>query len=298
MLWIALSAAIGGGRGLTAQGDVPPAPRRMVVDGAELPYVDQGTGAPVLFVHGVFSDLRFWEPQRAAIAARHRFLAYTLRYHGTAPWGDAGERYSAATHAADLATLVRRLDAGPVHLVGLSFGGLVALLVASEHPDLVRSLTLAEPTVASLLAESAEGRSLAEQRVRSMTPIRAAVQAGDTARATAMFVDWVENASVGAFASEPEALRTMALENARTIPLTLAAPPPPPLSCAALGRMKVPTLVVAGARTRRYFEAISEAVAHCIPGSRLTSIHGATHLVSQHDAAAFNDALVRFVDEH
>src|SRR4029434_1137617 len=45
------------------------------VHGVDLPYLDQGTGAPVVFVHGSFSDLRFWEPQRQAVAQQYRFIA-------------------------------------------------------------------------------------------------------------------------------------------------------------------------------------------------------------------------------
>jgi pimeloyl-ACP methyl ester carboxylesterase len=123
------------------------------VNGVDLAYIGQGTGAPVVFVHGAWMDLRYWEPQRQATATQYRFIAYTLRYHGTAPWPDAGQHYSVATHAADLMAFIRQLHAGPVHLVGLSSGGRLVTLAALEHPDLVRSLTLAEPALAELLAD-------------------------------------------------------------------------------------------------------------------------------------------------
>jgi pimeloyl-ACP methyl ester carboxylesterase len=93
------------------------------VNGVELSYIDQGTGVPVVFVHGAWMDLRYWEPQRQAIATQYRFIAYSLRYHGPAPWPDAGQHYSYATHTADLAACIRQLHADPVHLVGLSSGG-------------------------------------------------------------------------------------------------------------------------------------------------------------------------------
>jgi pimeloyl-ACP methyl ester carboxylesterase len=111
------------------------------VNGVDLSYIDDGVGTPVVFVHGAWMDLRYWEPQREGVAAHHRFVAYTLRYHGTAPWPDDGKNYSAATHAADLAAFIHQLNAGPVHLVGLSMGGRLATMVALEHPDLLRSLT-------------------------------------------------------------------------------------------------------------------------------------------------------------
>jgi len=112
------------------------------VNGVDLSYIDDGVGTPVVFVHGAWMDLRYWEPQREGVAAHHRFAAYTLRYHGTAPWPDDGKNYSAATHAADLAAFIHQLNAGPVHLVGLSMGGRLATMVALEHSDLLRSLTV------------------------------------------------------------------------------------------------------------------------------------------------------------
>src|SRR6266567_4277199 len=77
--------------------------RQVLVKGVDLTYLDQGTGAPVVFVHGAFSDLRFWEPQRQAVAQQYRFIALTQRYFGTTPWPDDGKHFAATTHASDLA---------------------------------------------------------------------------------------------------------------------------------------------------------------------------------------------------
>ena len=59
-------------------------------------------------------------------------------------------------HLADLTAFIRRLNAGPVHLVGLSMGGRLATLAALEHPDLLRSLTVLEPPLDDLLDEMPE----------------------------------------------------------------------------------------------------------------------------------------------
>jgi len=52
---------------------------------------------PVVFVHGVVSDHRAWEPVRDEIARKYRFIAPTQRYFGTGPWKDDGREYSVAT---------------------------------------------------------------------------------------------------------------------------------------------------------------------------------------------------------
>jgi pimeloyl-ACP methyl ester carboxylesterase len=272
--------------------------RHLHVHGVDLSYVDQGAGAPVVFVHGAFLDYRFWEPQRQAIAQQYRFIAYTSRYHGTAAWPDTGKDYSAATHAADLAAFLRQLQAGPVHLVGHSYGGLLTALVAVEHPELLRSLTLAEPGIGALLTDMPEGKLALDDRGKALAAVREAVKAGDAIQATKLFFEWVNNQGAGAFDQQPEAVRQIILDNARTVPLLLAAPAPPAVSCATLGGVKVPTLVIGGEQTPRYFSLINEVVVRCIPGSRLVTIPQATHPMPIQNPAAFNEALLQFLAQH
>src|SRR3954452_19640300 len=150
-------------------------------------YTEQGSGVPVVFVHGAWMDLRYWEPQREAIAANYRFVAYNLRYHGSAKWPDAGEHFSIATHSADLLAFIRNLNAGPVHLVGLSAGGRLVTLVALGQPDLVSSLTLLEPPIDELLADMPAAQPVRDEWIKPFEPIRAAAFGGDTARAARLF---------------------------------------------------------------------------------------------------------------
>ena len=54
------------------------------INGVRLPYVEQGAGEPMVFVHGFVSDLRIWQPIKDEIAKKYRFIAYTQRYFGPA----------------------------------------------------------------------------------------------------------------------------------------------------------------------------------------------------------------------
>ena len=297
-LWLVVVVVLSSGLAWQAWAVESPQTRQLHVNGVDLSYLDQGTGAPVVFVHGAFSDLRFWEPQRQVIAQQYRFIAYNYRYHGTAAWPDEGKDYSAATHAADLAAFIHQLNAGPVQLVGLSYGGLLATLVASEHPELVRSLTLAEPGIEALLADIQEGKTVLDDWGKALAPVGGAVKAGDAVQATKLFFDVVNNQGAGAFDKQSETVRQMILDNARTVPLLIAAPPPPAVSCATLGGVKAPTLVVGGERTLRYFALINEVVVRCMPGSRLVTIPQATHPMSIQNPAAFNEALLQFLAQH
>lgn len=272
--------------------------RQLRVNGVDLFYREQGTGTPIVFVHGAWMDLRYWEPQQHAIAARYRFIAYTLRYHGTAPWPDNGEHYSVATHTADLAAFVRQLNAGPVHLVGLSRGGRLAILVALQHPDLVRSLTVLEPPIDELLIDLPEVQPVRDAWTQAFASIRAAAQAGEAVQAVKLFFALVNNQDPGALDRQPETFRQMVLDNARTVPLALSAPQGSAISCTALSGVKAPTLVVGGEQSPRNLLLINDVVLQCIPDSRRAVIPGAAHLMSHQNPAAFNEALLRFLAPH
>jgi pimeloyl-ACP methyl ester carboxylesterase len=292
---IAAALIAGHGINLLAQPDAAPPTRQLPVNGVTLPYVEQGSGEPVVFVHGAVGDLRFWEPQRRAVALRHRFIAYTFRYHGSAPWSDDGKQYTMATHAADLAAFIAGLKAGPVHLVGLSYGGTLAALVAMEHPELVRRLILVEPSLFSLLAEAADGKTALEAWQTSVQPVLVALKSEDAVGATKLLVDVVNNQGAGSFDKQPAALRQMLLDNARTLPLTFATTPMT-VSCSALGAVKAPTLVMDGEDTALWFSRINEAVVRCVPGSRRVTLADTTHLIPQQDPTAFNAAVLQFVN--
>jgi pimeloyl-ACP methyl ester carboxylesterase len=257
-------------------------------------YVDQGAGAPVVFVHGAWMDHRYWEPQREEVAAHYRFIAYTLRYHGTAPWPDDGRHYSTATHLADLTTFIGRLNAGAVHLVGLSMGGRLTTLVATEHPDLVRSLTVLEPPLDGLLDDLPEVQPVRDEWRQAFERMRGAAQAGEAIRATRLFYELANDQGPGALDAQQEPFRQMVLDNARTVPLALSVPPPV-LSRTALGGVKAPTLVVGGELSPRSRALINDVIVQCIPGSRLVVIPEAAHLMSYQNPAAFNDALLEFL---
>jgi pimeloyl-ACP methyl ester carboxylesterase len=276
-------------------GSVAPAMRRLSIDGAVVTYVEQGRGVPVVLVHGAFSDHRVWETQREAIARGHRYVAVDLRYHGPEPWPDAGSSYSAATHADDVAAVIRALGAGAVHLVGRSYGGLVALLVAMKHPELVRTLVLQEPSVGTMLT-GPEAAAVREERDRSFGPIRAAVSGGDSVQAMRLLYDWVNNRGPGTFDRAPEGFRAMALENARTVPLLLRSQPAP-VTCEQLAGMP-PTLIINGEGDNRFYSLIGENLSRCIPGSRREVVAAATHDVSGQNPSRWREVALGFLAKH
>ena len=272
--------------------------KEVPVNGVRLQYIEQGSGEPIVFVHGAPHDLRAWEPVREAIAKRYRFIAYTQRYFGTEPWPDEGKNYSIATHADDLAKFIKALNAGPVHLVGWSVGGQVAATAAVNDPSLVRSLILYEATIISVLpAESPEGKMAREDQAKMLGSYVAAAKTGDFIKAAKLVQEAVFQLRPGEFDSLPEDLQTVLLDNARVVPLLRAAPPPPAITCDMLKDFTRPTLVMRGEKTLQWYALISEAITKCVPGAQQVILQNVNHDGPCRDPAAFTAAILDFLSK-
>ena len=289
ILFATIAAAV-----VIAQQNEPAPVRHMRANGIDLEYVEQGKGTPVVFVHGAVSDLRYWEPQRDAFAKQHRFVAYTYRYHGTAPWPDDGKQYLCRNPRRHLAAFLQGLKSGPVHVVGLSYGGSLAAMVALKEPQLIRTLTLAEPGLFSLLAEKPDAAPVVEQWVKGIEPMAAAMKAGDNTTALRLLVALVTGGRPEDFDRLPESLRQILVDNARTMaPLFAAAPPH--LTCDMVRGIKTPTLILRGEKTPVFFSKINDAVGACIAGSKVGVITNASHTMSFESPAGFNRAVLSFL---
>jgi pimeloyl-ACP methyl ester carboxylesterase len=274
-----------------------PAVKEVEVNGVRLSYVEQGSGEPAVFVHGVPSDLRAWEPVRENIAKKYRFIAYTQRYFGTAPWPDDGKNFSVASLADDLAKFITTLNAGPVHLVGWSYGGQVATITAVKNPSLIRSLILYEASIGSMLpTDSAEGKAACDERAKMFAPVIAAAKAGDHVQAAKLLQEAVFQLPPGGFDRLPQDWQNRVLDNARTVPLVFAAPPPP-ITCDMLKSFARPTLVMRGEKTQASYALITEMIGKCVPGAQQVVIQNVHHDGPRRDPAAFSAAVLNFLSK-
>jgi 3-oxoadipate enol-lactonase len=103
-------------------------------------YEMRGQGAPVLLIHGLGSSTEDWEAQVKALERQFTVVTYDVRGHGKT--AKPGGRYSVPQFAADAARLLVHLGLGPVDVMGLSMGGMIAFQLAVDHPELVRSLII------------------------------------------------------------------------------------------------------------------------------------------------------------
>lgn len=226
----------------------------------------QGEGPPVVLSHALGLELGMWDALAAALAPRHEVLRYDHRGHGgsAVPAGP----YRMDELVDDAARVIREWGAGPVAWVGLSLGGMVGQGLAIRHPELVRSLVLANTT-----AHYPEAAQAAwAQRI-------AAVEQGGLQAIADMVMERYFHA--GFRSGRPEALAAFRAALLRTSAVGYAA------TCHAvrevdwlerLPQVRCPTLVIAGALDVGAPVAMSQAIAERIPGARLEVLAEASHL--------------------
>jgi esterase len=118
-------------------------------DGAQLSWWRSGAGEPVVLVHGSFDDHNTWSPVLYQLVGETDVITYDRRGHSdsVAPSGQG----TIKADAADLLSIVDEVAGGSAHIVGHSYGGIVAMLAAVERREAVRSLAVIEPPLYSIL---------------------------------------------------------------------------------------------------------------------------------------------------
>jgi pimeloyl-ACP methyl ester carboxylesterase len=117
-------------------------------DGVSLSCLDHGgTGPSVLLLHGLAGYAREWDDTASRLSEDHRVIVPEQRGHGRSERSPADVSPEAFVDDAEM--WVRELGLAPVAVVGQSLGGLTALLLAAEHPDLVRGIVVIEATPAA-----------------------------------------------------------------------------------------------------------------------------------------------------
>lgn len=251
-------------------------------------YADLGEGSPILLVHGAYGDLRTFRRALPILAAAHRVVVPSLRYHWPNPWPGDEEAYRAYTvenHARDLAALIERMELPPVDVVAHSYGGNVAILLALSRPELVRRLVLLEPAVGWLLREVPGGDEILGRGTyagRRGADLLARARSGEDP--TSLMRSLVDGNKPGTFDALPAARRVTALENARLVGPYAARPAfDMRFSCEEAGRIRHPLLLVRGERTDDSFREIVARLGACAPGARTSVLPGSTHMI-QRDA--------------
>ncbi|MER6154373.1 alpha/beta hydrolase [Streptomyces sp. NPDC001868] len=241
-------------------------------------------GPPAVFAHNIFtwgSDETYGFAAQRPLADRHRLLLVDRRGYGDSPDTD---RSDFDTDADDLVELLAAQDGG-AHLVGHGNGGLAAMLAAARRPDLVRSLTLIQPSAFSAAAGHPVIETMME-RVRDSAGVPESVTPEEYLRAS------TEGIGMPMPDPTPQRLRAVAT-SMRERPIWEATAPLEPLRAAPW-----PTLVICGTwqdAPDLYRTYVGEALIACAEalsdtiGARLLRVPG--HYPHTQQPATVNAAL-------
>ncbi|NQS91874.1 MAG: alpha/beta fold hydrolase [Chloroflexi bacterium] len=115
-----------------------------IIDEIEIYYEIHGKGDPLLLLHGLGSSTRDWDFQIDQFSRHFQVINMDLRGHGQS--GKPPGPYSVPLFANDAARLLKALGAEPANILGISLGGMVALQLAGDHPNLCKSLVVVNST--------------------------------------------------------------------------------------------------------------------------------------------------------
>ena len=242
--------------------------------------VGGGSETPVLFLHGVGSDMNVWGPQLDHFGHERRVVALSYPGYGSSAFVEDATRddYAAAVIATMDALVIDR-----AHICGLSLGGVVAIAIHAAAPERCASLIIADS-----FAVHPDGRGIYDRAVdasrtigmRALAETRAGALLGRAAGPA------IHRAVIDTMSEIDPAAYVI---GARAVWLAD--------QCERVRAIDVPTLVLVGDEDIITPPALSEELAMLIPGARLKIIVGAGHLANLEQPLAFNAAIDGFLSE-
>ena len=265
----------------------------VIANGVKLEYELHGEGEPVLLIDMLIADCFVPLLTEPSLADQYRLIRYHKR-------GWIGSTHTPppvmiADHAADAAALLDRLGVRRAHIVGHSTGASIGAQLALDHPEMVHTLTLLEPTLVSL--------PLGQAFLRSAGPVFEAYESGDHSGAFAMFV-------ATASGLEWEECRALLEERipgvvARSIADadTFFGTELPSLPEWMFGReeaanIRQPVLSVLGAQTQPLWVEIAEFLRASLPHIEECTIEGVGHLLQIERPEPVAREIAEFLGRH
>jgi esterase len=267
---------------------LPPGVKTLEVNGYPMAFLESGTGESVVLVHGSGADYRNWRRQVESPPRGFRLIAVSLRHYFPERWDGKGDKFSVGQHAEDLGRFIERLAVGPVFLVAHSSGGRVAVRTAQTRPTLVKKLVLMEGLFNALSSKSESGEG--EPQIGAIRKsVKARFEQGDIDGGLEL---WIDRDTPGTWARRREEDRQRSRDNAWTL---IAGESGNPVTCADIGGLKMPVLLLQGEKTPRRYAMIVDATHKCLPSAERATIPDAGHAMHVMNPEGFERMLVQFL---
>jgi len=248
-----------------------------------------GAGPTIVLVPGSCSTGAAWRPVVAAWDGRFRCVTTSLLgYGGTAERRTLQD--PSIWHEADVVEEVVRAAGEPVHLIGHSFGGLVALAVAGRDRVCLKSLVVIEAPAADLLRQN--GDHAHYRAFREMTQGYFTAYAAGDAQAIAAMIDFY--GGPGTFAAWPPRVRDYAVATTAVNILDWASGYGFALSPAALAEVEIPVLVLWGGKSHAAVRHANALLAAHMKHAVGTKLEGAAPFM----IATHPNRVARLVADH
>jgi pimeloyl-ACP methyl ester carboxylesterase len=269
-------------------------PKRSI-HGAELAYEVHGSaGDPVALIHGSLVDRHSWDRIVPGLAQVMEVVTYDRRGHGES--ASAPRPHPVRDDAADLAALLEELNIYPAHIVAHSYGGAVALRLAIDRPEMVRSLSIHETPFIGLLCDDPATATEGEHLRAGAEELRALVRSGQPALAARRLVQ--------IFSAEPGAWGRLTPEVQRIFTRTVHRwaeefdDPDAFLPDVAGSReIMVPTLLTVGAQSPGFLHRITADLGLLLRNSETLEIPGVGHAPHQARPQQYVGLLLTFLLE-
>jgi pimeloyl-ACP methyl ester carboxylesterase len=251
------------------------------------------TRSSVVALHCSFGSGRQWTRLKEALGGRHQFIAPDISGYG----GNRGSFNLPTSLAQEIGDLHDHLKeaTGPIHLVGHSYGGAIAFRIATASPfaSRVRSLTLIEPVLPTLLGDNNADRPLHDQFKRLALEIYQDLWNGLSLEALEKFTDYWNGS--GPADPIPENARLRMIECADKIAFDFSAVLSEEGLKARAALIGVPTLLFSGGLSPIMTQRIVERLTAIIPDADTRHLPGAGHMMPLSHAATIIPEIVKHI---
>jgi pimeloyl-ACP methyl ester carboxylesterase len=265
--------------------------QRVNLNRGEIEYTVHGQGESVLMIHGAHVADSFMPFVGQDALSKHALIRYHRRgYGGSARTEDPPDAY--ISHgSADAAELLTRLGIENAHVVGHSSGAIIAIQLACDHPDLVKSLVLIEPPLLSVPSAASHGEKLGGAASRYFK--------GDAAAAVDDFMQivsgprWRELTEAGAPGGSEQAIRDAATFFEFELPGAVAWQCDVEKAKSYSG----PVLFVRGEKTPKFHAEAGPVISEWFPQAEDRVIVNATHMVMLDNPEDAAKCIAEFFDQ-
>jgi pimeloyl-ACP methyl ester carboxylesterase len=268
---------------------------QILVEGQAIHYATEGDGAPLLLLHPPPFDHHVWAPAIPYLSGHFRIVAPDLPGCGKsgAPLSDGGPD-GLIRLAAGLTTALRMV---PCVVVGISFGGAIALGLAARHPERVRGLVAVGSPGPQLWPATVQARFAKSARhVPGLLTL--ALRLAPQAQARWLARGMVGDRSLADNLAEQATVTLRTSIGRRAFVHIIQHVDDWRFVMRQLGGIRAPTLLIWGERDALYTLPAAERLRHEIPGARLITIAGAGNMLSIERPIELGAELRRFLLGH